>query len=152
MPQYIGFSTINANQPRTSNPRVNSADYGSTSIRKPLIFGKKYRMVDAPLVIQDFINALNIKFGTKVGQPGYGTTLWDFVFEPNTQNTRDQIENELRRVASLDKRIALNYVNTYYQENGILIEVQATVVPFQEPLQISVFFNRETNLASLVQE
>lgn len=152
MPQYIGFSTINANQPRTSNPKATSADYGSTSLRKPLIFGKKYRMVDKPLVIQDFVNALNIKFGSKVGQPGYGTTLWDFVFEPNTEDTRQKIEDEIRRVGNLDPRLQLNYVNSFWYENGILIEVQASITPFQEPLTLSVFFNRQTSVASLVQE
>lgn len=152
MPQYIGFSTINANQPRTSNPHVSANDYGTTSLRKPLIFGKKYRMVDTPLVIQDFINALNIKFGSKVGQPGYGTTLWDYVFEPNTEDTRQKIENEVRRVGGLDKRLQLIYVNPFWQENGILIEVQASVTPFQEPLNLTVLFNRDTSVASLIQE
>lgn len=152
MAQYIGFSTINANQPRTTNPRTTTNNYGSTSLTNPLIFGKKYRMVDAPLVIQDFINALNIRFGSKVGQPAYGTTLWDYVFEPNTQNTRDQLENELRRVASLDKRIALNYVNSFWQENGILVEIQASVIPFQEPLKLTVFFNKNNSTASILQD
>lgn len=153
MPQYIGFSTINANQPRTNSPpRISSLDIGTTSLRKPLVFGKKFRIVDIPLVVQDFVNALNIRYGSKVGQPGYGTTLWDYVFEPNTEDTRQKIENELRRVASLDKRMQLVYVNSFWQDNGILIEIQTSIVPFQEPLNLTVLFNRESNVATLIQE
>lgn len=152
MPNYIGFSTINANLPRTSNPRAPSADFGSTTLVKPYVFGKKFRIVDAPLVVQDFINALNIKFGTKVGQPGYGTTLWDFVFEPNTVDVRDKLQNEIMRVASLDKRIEVNYVNPFFQDNGILVEVQLTILPFNQPLSLTVLFDNKTYVASLFEE
>ena len=149
MPNYIGFSTINANKPRTTNPRAPEADYGSSSLVKPLVFGKKFRMTDAQLVIQDFINALNIPLGAKVGQPGYGTTLWSFVFEPNTADVQFQLEDEIRRVASLDPRIELNYVKAFPKENGILIEVQMSVSPYNAPLTLSVFFDNSTNRAAL---
>lgn len=150
MPNYIGFSTINANLPRTSNPRVPGMDNGSSGIVKPFVFGKKFRMTDAPLVVQDFVNALNIRRGTKVGQPGYGTTLWDFVFEPNSLETQQRLETEITRVASLDPRIELNYVKAFTAINGISIEVQMSVTPFNEPLTLSVLFDSETKAASLV--
>lgn len=149
MPNYIGFSTVNSNQPRTSNPRTIGRDYGSSGIASPLIFGKKYRMVDTPLVVQDFVNALNIRKGTKVGQPGYGTTIWDFVFEQNTLVTQQALEAEIRRVASQDPRIELNYVKAYTAEHGILMEVQMSVTPFNEPLTLTVEFDNTTKTASL---
>jgi phage baseplate assembly protein W len=142
MAQYIGFSTINAEKPKTSNT-INRIGSNTRSI----VFGKKYRMVDEQLVIQDFINALNIPQGQKVGQPGYGTTLWNFVFEPNTPDVQRQLENEIRRVASSDPRLQLNYVNTYAKDNGVLIEIELAVSPFNQPLVLSVFFNQETNTA-----
>ena len=42
MPTYIGFSTINANKPRTTNA-VSGAAAGTGGITNPLVFGKKYR-------------------------------------------------------------------------------------------------------------
>lgn len=149
MTNYIGFSTVNANLPRTTNPRVPSADYGSASVVKPLVFGKKFRMTDSQLVIQDLVNALNIRQGQKVGQPGYGTKLWDFVFEPNTYDILVRLETEVRRVANSDPRIELNYVKGYPKENGILVEVEMSITPYNEPLTLSVFFNSETNIAQL---
>lgn len=148
MTNYVGFSTINANKPRTTNAR-NGIDGGAGSIVSPVVFGKKFKMVDNQLVIQDFVNALNIQVGQKVGQPGYGTTIWSFVFEPNNFNTQQQIEAEIRRVASLDPRIQLNYVQVYPRDNGILIEVEMAVTPFNQPLVLNVFFNQDTNRASI---
>lgn len=151
MPQYIGFSTKDACKPKSTNQVTDAGlDGGGGSIDKGITWGKKFRILDAQLVIQDFINALNIPLGSKVGQPGYGTKLWGFIFEPNTSDVQFQLENEIRRVATQDPRINLNYVKAFPKENGILIEVQIAVVPFNNPSTLSLFFNRANNTATLI--
>lgn len=148
MPTYIGFSTIGANKPKSTNVQ-SGVDGGFGSILSPVNTGKKFRLVDEQLVIQDFINALNIPLGQKVGQPGYGTTLWNFVFDPNTADVQFQLENEIKRVASSDPRLILNYVKAFPQENGILLEAELAITPFNNPLELNVFFNSATNRAVL---
>lgn len=151
MPQYIGFSTKDACKPKSSNDVTAAGlDGGPGGIRKGIVWGKKFRLLDAQLVVQDFINALNIPLGSKVGQPGYGTKLWSFIFEPNTADVQFQLENEIRRVASQDPRINLNFVKAFPKENGILIEIQLAVVPFNNPATLSIFFNRANNVATLI--
>ena len=146
MPTYIGFSTINANKPKTtlSNPGV---DGGTGSIVQPIITGKKFRLTDAPLVIQDLLNSLNIRQGEKVGNPGYGTTLWTFIFEPNDADTQFRIQNEIQRIVAQDPRLILNTVKSYPQDNGILVEVELAVAPFNDAQILNVFFNNITNTA-----
>ena len=146
MAQYVGFSTINADKAQTTNA-VGGVDGGFGGILRPIVAGKKYRLTDAQLVVRDFINALNIPLGSKVGQPGYGTTLWSFVFEPNTPDMQFQLENEIRRVASQDPRLVINYVRGFPKENGVLMETELAVAPFNQPQVLSVFFNGENNSA-----
>mgnify|MGYP003352067125 CR=1 FL=1 len=146
MPQYVGFSTQGANMPKTTNTPT-GIDGGTGSIIRPINTGKKFRLVDEKIVIQDFMNALNIQQGQKVGQPGYGTTLWSFVFEPNTADTQFKLQNEIQRVASQDPRLHVNYCRAFPQENGILIEMELSVVPFNNAQLLSVFFNNSTNTA-----
>ena len=148
MPTYIGFSTINANKPRSTNLPAGIAG-GVGSMVQPVIPGKKFRLVDQSLVIQDFLNALNIQQGQKVGNPGYGTTLWSFVFEPNTFDVQNKLETEIRRVANLDPRMIVNTVSAYPQENVILIEVELAIAPFNNAEILSVFFNNQTNSAAI---
>ena len=148
MPTYIGFSTINANKPKTTTA-LPGVDGGVGGIVQPLNFGKKYRTVDAPLVLQDFINALNIQQGQKVGNPAYGTTIWSFIFDPNDAQTQFKIEEEIKRVASSDPRLILNTVKSYVQDNGILLEVELAVAPFNNATTVNVFFNNLTNQATL---
>ena len=138
MPSYIGFSTINAYTPRSTNLPTGPAA-GTGSVVNPYKVGSQFGLV----------NALNIRQGEKVGNPSYGTTLWSFVFEPNTADVQFQLENEIRRVASQDPRLILNTVRAFPQENGILLEVEMAVTPFNQANLLSVFFNSATNIAVL---
>lgn len=149
MAQYMGFSTQNVCQPKTTNAIPGSGG-GPGGIRRPIIWGKKFKLNDADLVIQDFINALNIRKGSKVGQPNYGSDVWNYIFEYNTADTQFRIENEIRRIAGEDPRILLNYVKAYPYENGILIEVEMAVNPFNQAQTVNIGFNPNTNIASLI--
>jgi hypothetical protein len=65
MATFIGFNTIN--------------QYG------------KFTLLDFELIKRDLANAFNIQQGQLPGLPGYGTTIWSFVFEnqsAETQNAR----------------------------------------------------------------
>ena len=148
MPSYTGFSTISANKPRSTNLPTGPAA-GTGSLVDPVYIGNKFMLSDTQLVLQDFVNALNIQQGQKVGQPGYGTTLWSFVFEPNTADVQFQLETEIRRVANQDPRLILNSIRAFPQENGILLELEVAVSPFNQAQLLGVFFNNATNTASL---
>lgn len=148
MPQYIGFSTIGSNLPRTTNAPTGN-DGGVGSVKWSVNTGRKYRLLDEQIVLQDFVNALNIRQGQKVGQPAYGTTMWNFVFEPNTADVQFKLENEIRRVAKQDPRLMVNTVKAYPQENGILLEVEVAVAPFNQANLLSVFLNSATSRAAI---
>jgi phage baseplate assembly protein W len=167
MPQYIGFSTQNACLPRSTNMQLNSSMNQSVSVNglningygiptgyggigSSMITGKKFTLTDEQLVLRDFINALNIPSGSVVGQPQIGTTLWSFLFEPNTVDVQTQLETEIRSVAAQDPRLDLNFVKAFPQENGILLEIQCSVVPFNNPQLLNIFFNQQTSVAASV--
>jgi len=148
MPTYVGFSTIGANEPKTTNAST-GIDGGTGGVLKPTIPGKKYRLVDESLVVRDFVNALNIQQGQKVGNPGYGSTIWSHIFEPNDADTRLTIENEIRRIGNNDPRLIIKTEKSYTQENGILLEVELAITPFNNAEILNVFFNNLTNTASI---
>lgn len=149
MATYLGFSTQNVGKSQTTNA-LSGRDGGPGGIRQSIVWGKKFKLVDTKLVVQDLINAMNIRKGTKVGQPGYGTSLWDYVFDTNTQAVRAQIENEVRRLARLDPRIVLNSVAIYSNSNGVLIELQMAVSPMNEAFVTKINVSLTTETASIV--
>ena len=93
MATFFGFSTAQADNVR-SLQLGSGVDGGSGSLNSSVRVGKKFRVVDQDLVLLDFINSLNIPQGQKVGNPGYGTTLWNFIFEPNTLDIQFQLEDD----------------------------------------------------------
>jgi phage baseplate assembly protein W len=124
MTTFIGFNTINQN--------------------------KKFTLVDFELIKRDLLNALNIRQGEVVGLPAYGTTIWDFVFENQTQETEQVLTTEIQRVAGGDPRIFISSIELFPQQNGILIQIEITAVPGTNAQLLSVFFDQTQRRASYV--
>jgi len=111
---------------------------------------KKFTLTDFELIKRDLLNAFNIRPGQLPGRPAYGTTLWSFVFEPQTEQTQTSIQTEVQRVAGGDPRIFISQVQSFPQENGILIQIELTVVPTSTAEQLSIFFDQQQRTASYV--
>lgn len=124
MPTFVGFSTIGRS--------------------------KKFTLTDFELIKQDLANALNIQQGQLPGRPGYGTTIWSYIFENQTQPTEQAMLTELRRVIAQDPRIRLASINSYPRDNGILIELEVRVVPSTTAQRLSLFFDQANQQASFV--
>jgi phage baseplate assembly protein W len=124
MTTFIGFSTIDKN--------------------------KKFTLVDFELIKRDLLNALNIRQGQLPGRPDYGTKIWDFVFENLTQPVEAVMIEEIQRVTGGDPRIYLQSVNLYPQDNGILLDIEITVVPSNTSETLSIFFDQIQRNASFI--
>jgi phage baseplate assembly protein W len=111
---------------------------------------KKFTLTDFALIKRDLLNAFNIRQGQLPGRPEYGTVIWDFLFEPQTAQTQNGIQAEVQRVAGGDPRIFISDIQAYPQANGILIEIQLTVIPSQNAEIMSIFFDQQQRKASYV--
>jgi hypothetical protein len=124
MTTFIGFNTINQN--------------------------KKFTLTDFDLIQRDLLNAFNIRAGELPGRPGYGTVLWDYLFENQVEQLQQQIKDEVQRVAGGDPRMVVNDIQVYPQQNGILIQLQITIVNTTNAEILSIFFDEQTRNASYV--
>jgi phage baseplate assembly protein W len=124
MTTFIGFNTIGQN--------------------------KKFTAVDFDLIKIDLLNAFNIRQGELPGRPGYGTVLWNYVFENQTSETQDAIYREIQRVCAGDPRLFVSGVQIFPQQNGILIQLGLAVVPSTTAQQLSIFFDQQQRTATYV--
>jgi hypothetical protein len=124
MTTFIGFNTINQN--------------------------KKFTLTDFALIQRDLLNAFNIRQGELPGRPGYGTVLYEYVFENQVEQLQQQIRDEVQRVAGGDPRLIINDIQVFPQENGILIQLEITIVNTTNAEILSIFFNEATRNASYV--
>jgi phage baseplate assembly protein W len=96
------------------------------------------------------LNEFNIIQGQLPGRPGYGTNLWDLLFENQDQTTMSAITREIQRVAGGDPRVYISDINVFPQENGVLIEVEIQFVPNTDAQLLSVFFDQQQRRATFV--
>jgi phage baseplate assembly protein W len=111
---------------------------------------KKFTLTDYDLIQRDLLNAFNIRQGELPGRPGYGTVIWDFLFENQIEQLQQNLRTEVQRVCGGDPRIVLNDVQAFPQDNGILLQIEITVVHTTNAEILSVFFNEQTRNASYV--
>lgn len=111
---------------------------------------KKFTLTDFELAKRDLLNAFNIRQGQLPGRPGYGTTLWEYLFENQVETVQQGIIQEVQRVAGGDPRIVVDSINIYPQENGILLEVELTYNSASTAEILSIFFDQQTRSASYV--
>jgi phage baseplate assembly protein W len=111
---------------------------------------KKFTLTDFDLIQRDLLNAFSIRQGELPGRPGYGTTLYDFLFENQVEQISQQIRAEVQRVAGGDPRLTINDIQVFPQENGILIQLQITVINTTNAEILSIFFDEQTRNASYV--
>lgn len=109
---------------------------------------KKFTLVDFELVKRDLLNAFNIQQGQLVGRPGYGTVIWSYLFENQTQDTERAILAEIQRVAGLDPRIYIESAELFPQDEGILIQIELMMVPGQTTEFLTLYFDQQTRTAS----
>lgn len=124
MTTFVGYSTINRN--------------------------KNFTVVDSELVKQDLINVLNTPQGQLPGVPQFGTVIWNYIFEPQLQETQSGIYEEMQRVAGLDPRLSVNNIEMFPWQNGILLQMEVTIVPSSVSEMLYVFLNGDTRSATYV--
>jgi phage baseplate assembly protein W len=122
MPRFRGFSTINKT--------------------------KKFSLTDFDLVKRDLLNHLNIREGELPGRPEFGTRIYNFAFDPNTDQTRRAVTKELERVIGYDPRVTLNDMVLTVEEHGLVIELIVTITPNQNPESLFIRFDEQSQTAA----
>jgi phage baseplate assembly protein W len=144
MATYIGFSTQHVGQVRRP---IDLGVEGAPSLNSSSKSKNKFRTVDEEIVIQDLINSFNITQGEKPGKPDYGTTLWSFVFEPNTFDVQNELRKEVIRIASLDPRLSVTDVQVSHYDSGIQLQLEMYILPFNNPMTLSILLDQTTKRA-----
>jgi phage baseplate assembly protein W len=105
---------------------------------------KKFTLTDRELVVRNLTNMLNIREGELPGKPEYGTTIWNYLFEPNTVDVERRVTSEIERLINTDPRIVLEDVNYHSQHNGMVLSLDVIILPGVDTEQIRVLFDQDS--------
>ena len=114
-----------------------------------LVNKKKYTLTDYELAKRDLINYFNIRRGSKLMQPSFGTIIWDQLFEPLNEDTQQIITADITKIVNYDPRLRVGQIAVNQQDHGLLIEITLAYVPTDQTETLTLNFdNRSSKLTT----
>lgn len=105
--------------------------------------GNNVRLTDTDLIKQDLINHFNIRRGEKLMNPDFGTIIWDSLFEPFTETLRNNIYDDVTRIANNDPRLLVESVLVDQFDNGLILELRLLYTSTNQVETLKLTFDRE---------
>ena len=100
---------------------------------------RNFKVYDFECAKQDLINRLSVRKGERVENPEFGTIIYDCLFEPFTEDLKDQIVDDITENLNADPRISTQEILVTEKDHGIAIQATLKYVPLDitEKLQFS---------------
>jgi phage baseplate assembly protein W len=105
---------------------------------------RSWTLTDTDLIKQDLLNHFNTRKGERLMLPTYGTIIWDMLFEPFTEDVKDDIVQDVKRVVASEPRVKLEKVVVSSSVHGITVALQLRFKPFDMVGSLAVSFDRRS--------
>lgn len=109
-----------------------------------LTSSKRYRITDFELVKRDLQNHFAIRKGEKLMNPDFGTVIWDMLFEPLNEDTKNIIVQDIKRIVANDPRIAAQNVIVTQYEHGLQVELDLIYIQTNQTDKLAIQFNQQS--------
>ena len=105
---------------------------------------KKFRLTDFELARQDLINHFHIRKGEKPMNPNFGTIIWNVLFEPFTEEIRQAVVDDVRKIVNYDPRLSVEDVLIDEYDQGLQIEIELIYIATDQRQNLFLKFDRES--------
>jgi len=78
--------------------------------------------------------------------PSFGTIIWHVIYDPLTDELREEIKEDLVSIVSSDPRISPVKLELVDKDYGILVEITLAVLSTNQIETMSVAFDRQLGL------
>tara|TARA_Y100000591_G_C21830483_1_gene699275 strand:+ start:1484 stop:1912 length:429 start_codon:yes stop_codon:yes gene_type:complete len=105
---------------------------------------KSNQLYDVALIKQDLLNHFYTRKGERVMDPEFGSIIWDLLYEPIDESTKEDLIEDCKTIIASDPRVQLIDLILDDVGNGIRVDIQLNVLPFNQQATMQVNFERET--------
>lgn len=136
---------------KPSSNQVTNYGISTTHIYKGFSSNKdsqNFKIYDFECVRQDLLNQFNTRKGERVMNPTFGTIIWDAIFEPLTESTKNAIIDDITTIINNEPRIEAEKVTVDEYASGILLELTVKYKVTDQRSNIKLSFDREIGLIS----
>lgn len=106
------------------------------------------RLTDFDLVKRDLLNHFNIRKGEKLGNPSFGTIIWNTIFEPLTPDVENVIIDDVKKIVAYDPRLNVRNVIITEYEYGLQVEIELIYAHTNLTSLLNLNFDRALGVAS----
>jgi phage baseplate assembly protein W len=103
-PYFVGFNTINQSSP-------------------------PYSLTNIDIVKRDILNQFATPVGSRVMLPGFGTNIYNYLFDPFDDYTKNAIIEDAVRVVQADPRVQFVSIDVYQKDQALTIALVLLFVP-----------------------
>jgi len=110
---------------------------------------------DINLVKRDLLNHFHTSRGERVMRPNFGSLIWDLLFEPFDDDTREAIIADVESVIAQETRVILQDIGITEFEHGLRLDITVLYEPLGVFGTFEVEFdrrNQRTNQGSIIIE
>jgi len=105
---------------------------------------KSNQLYDLDIIKQDLINHFYTRKGERVMNPEFGSIIWDLLYEPLDESTKEDMIEDCKRIINSDPRVQMISTNLEEFENGIKIQINMNTLPFDKKINLQLDFEKET--------
>lgn len=106
---------------------------------------KVQQFSDIELVKRDLLNHFYTRRGERVMMPTFGCGIWDLLFEPFDDVTRDAITYECQQVIESDSRVQWQSIVVKEFEYGLQIQMDLIYLPYNVIETFNLEFDRRSS-------
>ena len=104
---------------------------------------KSNQLYDMDIIKQDLLNHFYTRKGERVMNPEFGSIIWDLLYEPLDESTKEDIATDCQRIINSDPRVQLMSTNIEEYDNGITIRILMNAMPFDKKVNLQLNFERD---------
>ena len=144
------------NSVRTISPSSNVQN-SSTNYNTPKIYrgfssnnpnARSGVLYDADLIKQDIYNHFMTTKGERVMLPDFGSIIWNYLYEPLDEQTKEAIRLDAEDIVGQDPRVVLESAEVDGFEHGIIVNLRLIILPQNVSEQMAIEFNINTQPTS----
>ena len=105
---------------------------------------ENFALYDFELIKQDILNHFHIRKGEKISDPSFGTIIWDMLFEPFTDENRDEIINDVTVIINYDPRVQAEQILVDSYDSGIEVNCRLRYLPYNISEELLFRFDQQS--------
>ena len=82
--------------------------------------------------------------------PEFGTIIWDMLFEPLNEDTKNAIIQDIKKIVANDPRIAVQNVIVTQFDRGLQIELEIIYISTNQVDKLAIQFDQQSQKSNTI--